>query len=205
MDFFNFWPSRSRHLNPHHWQSLVSLGLMALLAALTLWLERISEIPDQRNDGKNRHDPDYIVEQMQVTRYQPDGSKRYSITTQHLVHYGDDETTVIQQPRAVFYSGEQPTYLQASSGTISADGSRVTLQQQVRIERPPAQVNGRELPASTLTTEELEVLPDDETAHSPVPVHLTRGKAVVDAKRMDASNVTGVLNLSGGVTGSFPR
>ena len=45
-----------------HWGSAIfPLSLLLALAGLTFWLRYATELPAERHDGKNRHDPDYII------------------------------------------------------------------------------------------------------------------------------------------------
>ena len=41
--------------------ALFPLSLLLALAALTFWLRYATELPESRNDGKDRHDPDFII------------------------------------------------------------------------------------------------------------------------------------------------
>jgi lipopolysaccharide export system protein LptC len=44
------------------WSSaLLPLSILLVLVALTTWLRYVTEFPEVRNDGRNRHDPDYII------------------------------------------------------------------------------------------------------------------------------------------------
>ena len=52
-----------------HWSSaLFPLVLLLTLTSLTYWLRYVTDQPETRNDGKNRHDPDYIMYDAQRDR-----------------------------------------------------------------------------------------------------------------------------------------
>ena len=52
--------------------TLLPLALLAVLAALTFWLERVTQgaVVD---GGKTRHDPDFFVENFSIRRFSPEG------------------------------------------------------------------------------------------------------------------------------------
>ena len=41
--------------------ALFPLSLLAALAVLSFWLRYATELPEERHDGKNRHDPDFVI------------------------------------------------------------------------------------------------------------------------------------------------
>lgn len=181
--------------------TLLPLLIMALLAALTLWLERVTSLPEGHDDGRHRHDPDYIIHHMQLERFDADGQRRYTLLGERVTHYGDDQTTEIHNPSAVFFAEEGPTQVHARKGLISSDGKQVTLSDAVQLRRPATPFRS----ASTLDTVLLHIWPDDGRAQTDKPVHMTRGTGRVDAQGLDASNLSGEITLTGRVSGHFPR
>ena len=48
--------------------AIFPLALMALLAALTFWLERAANPDDPARKALKRHDPDYIIDRLSAMR-----------------------------------------------------------------------------------------------------------------------------------------
>ena len=74
------------------------LGIMALLAALSYWLDRSVQPTTPKRDGSTRHDPDYTVESFSATRLSPDGTPQYVLAAAKMAHYPDDDSTHLERP-----------------------------------------------------------------------------------------------------------
>ena len=75
-------------------QQALPLLILILLVGLTMWLERATRVDDRPSSGKLRHDPDVIVDNFTVRRFDPSGQVRL------FVRYGmpvDDLVSDIRQ------------------------------------------------------------------------------------------------------------
>jgi lipopolysaccharide export system protein LptC len=67
------------------WSSAVlPLSILLILLALTSWLRYATEFPEARSDGKNRHDPDYIVTDAKGRKLDPSGRLLYTLVADEL-------------------------------------------------------------------------------------------------------------------------
>ena len=82
------------------------LLLVAALAALTFWLERLVQPTTAPRDGTTRHDPDYIVENFVAVRMGPDGLRMHQLEASRMVHYPDDDSTHLEAPRLFKFGAE---------------------------------------------------------------------------------------------------
>jgi LPS export ABC transporter protein LptC len=71
---------------------LFPLVLMLALALVTFWLERTVR-EEQPHPSLRRHDPDYLVEQFVVTKFNAAGSLESTISAAKMIHYPDDDST----------------------------------------------------------------------------------------------------------------
>ena len=55
---------------------LFPLALLAVLALLTLWIDRSVQAPEPKPDGSTRHDPDYILTNFVTTKTDVNGDIR---------------------------------------------------------------------------------------------------------------------------------
>jgi lipopolysaccharide export system protein LptC len=179
------------------WHALYPVVMIGLLAALTLWLSRAMNFEPVRQDGKLRHDPDYFVDKLNGKRFDDQGKLQYSLVADHMVHYADDESTELTNPRVLHLGRGTPLRISASRADVSKDGKVVTLKENVRLVREPT----ADKPQMTLTTTTLTVLPDDEFATTEAPVTITHGNSVVRGTGFEYNNITAVAVLKANVRG----
>ena len=182
-------------------QSLFPVAILTLLAALTFWLEHATQIEAPRDDAKKRHDPDYMAEQFTVRRFGPAGGLKNTLTAQRMVHYPDDDTTLLTEPRVSYLGTARPTHVTARQGLVGPDAQEIVLIGDVRAVRKAA---GKD-PDMVFTTSSLTVFPDDEIARSSAPVTITQGASVVRGTGLEADNKTAVYKLLSQVTGTIEK
>jgi len=184
-----------------HSANLLPLMLLTFLAALTFWLERATQGDSTASNGKARHDPDFIVSDLTMRQFNLDGSLKHALAAKKMLHYSDDDSTVVVDPALIFYAHAQPTRLSAHQATVSRDGKEVRLADDVRMVREA----GDDSPELLLTTSELLVYPDDETARSAVPVTISQGRSVITGSGVEVDNLEHTLKLLGRVRGTLYR
>lgn len=171
--------------------SLFPLAVLLTLAALTFWLERATRIDEPRRDGKLRHDPDFIAENFTLRQLDRNGRVKYALSAEKMLHYADDESTDVTQPRLTYFETPPPFHLQARRANISKDGKIIELRDDVFGRREA----GVEDPPMTFASSELTVYPDDELARTSAPVTLTQGRSVVSGVGMEADNLKRIFQL----------
>lgn len=181
--------------------NLLPLMLLTLLAVLTFWLERATQGDSAGGNGKGRHDPDFIVSNLNMRQFNLDGSLKHALAARKMLHYTDDDSTVVTDPALTFYAHAQPTHLDARQARVSQDGKEVRLTDNVRMIRDA----GDDSPALVVTTAELLVYPDDETARSASPVTITQGRSVILGSGIEVDNHERTLKLLGRVHGTIYR
>jgi len=179
--------------------SLFPLAVLLALAALTFWLERATRIDEPRHDGKLRHDPDFIAEDFTLRQLDRNGRVKYSLSAKKMLHYADDESTDVTQPRLTYFETPPPFHLQARRANISKDGKVIELRDDV-LGRREASVD--DLPM-TFASSELTVYPDDELARTSAPVTLTQGRSVLSGVGFDADNLKRIFQLHDRVRGTI--
>ena len=181
------------------WHTLYPVVMFGLVAAMTLWLNRAMNFEPVRPDGKLRHDPDYFVDNLNGKRFDAQGRLQYSLVADHMVHYADDESTELTNPRVLHLGRGTPLRITAAHADVSKDGKVVTLKENVRLVRDAS----KDKPQMTLTTTVLTVLPDDEFASTAAPVTMTHGRSVVSGTGFEYNNITAVAVLKANVRGAL--
>ena len=179
--------------------NLFPLVLMALLAALTYWLDRVVQSPAVTPNALLRHDPDYLVDQLLATRMDADGRIKNTLRSVKLVHFPDDDTTELEAPRFISYAKGSPLTITSKTGLVSSNGENVYFRDNVRVVRAP----DGEKSELVLDTEYLHVLPDDNIAKTDRAVTITDANMVIHAIGMEMNNETRVLKLNAQVKGAY--
>lgn len=176
------------------------LSMMLALVALTAWLRHAVDLPELRNDGKLRHDPDYIVDGARMTRLDQAGRLHYTVRATRMTHYPDDDSAEVADPYVVFFPAARPqATLGARSAKISGGGEEIFLIDEVEFRRA---ARGTE-PPLVAKTAWLKLYPDAETATTDAEVRITQGKTWVRGTGLDIDNKASTLVLRSSVTGQF--
>ena len=168
----------------NRWGSAIfPLSLMLALASLTFWLRYATEMPEIRHDGKNRHDPDFIVSDGTLRKIDATGRLQSTLQASEIRHYPDDDSSDLTKPRLTYLYTTRPNVsIAAERGHSNKGGQQVDLYDKVQITRA-ASDKGEEMNGYT---EHLTVLPDDEKAYTKNPVLITQGKSWVKGVGMQA-------------------
>ena len=176
------------------------LALVALLAALTFWLERAANPEDPARKAQLRHDPDYVIDHFDVRHFDASGALKQALVAESMTHYPDDDSTEIARPQLTYYVDGSTTQLLANTAQISKDNKQVFLRGNVRLIKPQA-----DRPAKVLNTEALTVFPDDDLATGNSRATITHGESVISGDSILYNGKTSVSVLSGRVKGIFYR
>lgn len=184
-----------------HGQSLFPVALMILLVGLTFWLQRASEVKDSFSDSKLRHDPDYIVERFTLRRFAPTGALQNTLVAEKMVHYPDDETTVVAEPRVSLLRETRTTRLSAKQGLVGPDAREVVLTGNVRGTREASRTD----PEIVFTTTHLTVLPDDAVVRTAAAVTIRQEASVIRGVGLEADNKKQVYELLSQVSSTIEK
>ncbi|MBI2311795.1 MAG: LPS export ABC transporter periplasmic protein LptC [Betaproteobacteria bacterium] len=178
------------------------LTLLAVLAALTFWLDtKVQDGPGAR-DGSTRHDPDVIVEDFTATRMGIDGAPRYILSARRMIHYPDDDTTHLEEPRFVHMEPGKPNlHIASNRASLSRNGEHVYMMDDVRVVRDPS----GDQSAITLDTSYLHLIPDQDLAETDRPVKITDARTIVTAVGLELNNKTRVIKLLSRVKGRYEK
>ena len=186
----------------HRFTSWFPVVLLAAVAAMTVWLDQQVQPPERSRDGKARHDPDYIVEKLAATRFGPDGLPRYSLSARRMMHYPDDDTTHLQAPKLVNFSGANATVTVTSkTAMISSNGENAYLTDDVRLVRS-AYADKSEM---TMQTSYLHLIPDADIAKTDKPVRVSDARILITAVGLEFNNQTRILKLLSNVRGRYEK
>lgn len=158
------------------------LIMAALLAMVTFWISQTVEQQGSKIDGSNRHDPDYTMNNFVTTQTDETGKLRYVLAAKEMVHYPDDDSTVLQRPRFTQYTVDKPyTQIEGLRGYVSSNGEEVELVDNVKVVRQAFEGKGE----MQVLTEKLLILPDQDLVKTSSPVVIKQApKTVIHATGM---------------------
>ena len=182
--------------------TLFTLGLAAGLAMLSLWLERAANAPAGSRPDPSLHNPDFIVERFTATTLDKSGRPESRLIAKRMVHYPDDETTELEEPRLLQLPGEgPPVRITAERGTVTKGGEEVRLYGNVVVIREASGARAE----LRMETTYLQVFPKEELALTPESVVITEGRSRLAGVGMEYNNKTRQFTLRARVTGTLDR
>lgn len=171
------------------WSPLVPL---LLLLAATYWLNQQVQPLPPKPDNSKRHAPDFIISAFSATTLNEHGMPRFLISAQKMVHYPDDDSTHLDEPKlSSFNAGRPPVHAFARQGEVSSKGDEIFLRDEVKLVRAASATQSE----MTLTTAYLHVVPDQDLADTDRPITLVDARSTLRAVGMRFDNKTRVVKL----------
>ena len=128
------------------------------------------------------------------------GKPEYSLSAARMLHYPDDESTNIQEPRLVQrHDDAAPILIRADRGTVSRNGNEASFFGNVVVVREAS----RERSELRIQTEYLQIVPDRDLARTDRPVTITEGRSRLAGVGMEFNNKTRQFALLSQVRGTF--
>lgn len=178
-------------IRPTSWLPLAVLGL---LVGLTLWLNALVQPAGARADGTLRHDPDLIVENFRARKLGEDGRVLYTLVARKMVHYPDDDSSLLETLDLDAYQPRQPRVnITADRGRLEMGGDRVWVEGNVVVKRDAAE---RAEPLR-IVTDRLLVLPDEGIARTSSEVVMESPSGRTTAAGLELNNTERTLRLTG--------
>ena len=180
--------------------TVLPLILVGMLVAFTVWLDQIVQPVVTGPRGASRHDPDYRVDGLSAMRMNESGAASYTLSAAKMVHFPDDDTTLLTTPKFVSLGeAKAPITITAKQALVSSNGDNVYFQDDVRVTRA-AFGDSSEL---LLRTVYLHVIPDDKIARTDRPVTITDAATTVTAIGLELNSETRVMKLLAKVRGIY--
>lgn len=173
--------------------------LPLLLAALVVTLAStlLTREPDRAPPrGMAAQGPDYFLTGVVVSKTGLDGRLSQRLEATEYTHFPHDNSAVVEHPRLWVYEEPAPWLAQAGRGRIQAGGERVLLNGGVRLTR---ELDGPE----EITTETLQVFPEQRFAQTADPVIYRGEKRRIEAVGMELSLADRHLVLKSKVKGTY--
>lgn len=157
------------------------LPLLAILS-MTYWLDRQAKPESAATDPGKQHTPDAIIDRLHAVTLSLDGTPHFIMSARQLVHYADDDSTLLEQPDLTAITPQHPDiHMTSQHGRLSSKGDVVELMDDVRIVRAASAAND----ALLITSDYVQVVPAQQTAQTPRAVTVEQGGARLSAVGME--------------------
>ncbi|MEO8629660.1 MAG: LPS export ABC transporter periplasmic protein LptC [Betaproteobacteria bacterium] len=174
--------------------------LLAGLATLTWWLDQTVQPLDSEREKASKDDPDFVVDKLEATRMNLDGTQRYSVIATKMVHYPGDNSAVLDQPHLIHFDpNTAPVSIRANQGVLSSNGENAYFSGDVQVKRAPYGKN----PELSLYTSFLHVIPDRDEAKTDRAVTITSGNSTLKGVGLELNNKTHEMKLLSDVKGQI--
>lgn len=178
---------------------LFPLLLMIGLALVSFWLERA--VREQAPAAQPvRHDPDYIVNDFTIEKFDSRGIAESTLSAAKMVHFPDDDSTELVAPHVVQSKPDEPRMtVTADRGALSQDGDEVFLYGHVVLVR--AATPSR--PEARMQTSFLHIARGGSLVLTDREVAITEDDRSLSGRGMEYDNDSGELLLHQQVRGRF--
>jgi lipopolysaccharide export system protein LptC len=179
---------------------------MGGLTLLTFWLvEKNTPPPTNAIERPRLHEPDYTIKNGALSYLNEQGQTKYRILAKELIHYDDDASIDIAQPRMrSFQPDKAPVTVRAKRGHIDGDLSMLDLYDNVEIYRPAQSASEiqKASPYMLAKSSYFRVLINDDIIKTDKPVELEQGLSVMQSNAGGVfDNVKQSMQLLGAVKG----
>ncbi len=177
--------------------ALLPLAALMSLAVMTWWLNQTVSQAVAPRATTLKHEPDAIAEGFSARQLGEDGSVRYTLQAQKMLHYPDDDSTLLE---SVKFDGkpkdarqhDQPFSVSAQNARLSKNGSEVFLEGMVELVKEAA----NDSPRATVRTSKLRLVPDAGLAETSEQVEMQSENSRVTGNHFEYNNKTRTVKLA---------
>lgn len=184
-----------------HWPSqLFPVILLSLLAGLSFVLSSAVDRGDPPGNSKLRHDADAISEHFSIMRFDQHGQIKYRLIAPYMIHYPDDDTSLINSPTFVSYrENAEPVIISSNHAKVTSGGDVIFLWEDVIAHREASTLR----PAMVARMPDLTVQAESGFAFTSSPVEITQLNSWLKGTGMDLDNNNSTFILRSQVTGVY--
>jgi lipopolysaccharide export system protein LptC len=181
----------------------VPMALVAVLALATwVMVERARIQRDAGSQPTSPLNPDFIVENLRLSKLNPAGEVQTLLSAQRMVHIPQTNTATLTEPRIMSLRADSPPLsISARRGESLRQSEQVNFYDDVIVQRAAA----AQTPAMTLHTEQLLVRPGDDMASSEASFTFTRGDTLLQGQGFELNHSFRTLVIRQQARGIFAQ
>ena len=172
---------------------LFPIFFAAILAFISYWVQVSVENENEKKGNKLSNSPDYFLTNFKTIQTESNGSIRFILSANEMMHFAQDDTTRLKKPLFIRYKNSVPSaQIEGGVGLVSTDGEEVQMIDNVKIARFETEIK----PKMELFTDQLTILPNKDQAFTKRPVRITQEpKTIVNAIGMRYDKKNGIMTL----------
>jgi len=142
-------------------ESLLYIAILGMVGLFGIFLQNsMTEDEPELQNFKERHDPDYYIENFTATGLDKNGQRKFVIEAERMAHFPDDDTALLDFPHVIEYEvGFAPRHTYADEGWMSSSGDEILLTGNVKI---VVEADSRG-PGGTMKAKRMRILLDKST------------------------------------------
>lgn len=160
------------------------IALLLLVVALSWWLQRSAEPESQQAFEQMQHEPDYYMDEFELTSLNLAGKPAHKLYADNMKHYSTDDSATLERPHLVVFRNEDEFWdIRAESGLVLTGGETVLLQGEVTVLR----ITATDVEALQIYTSDLTVRPHAKYVETAAAVKIKddRGETTAIGMRAD--------------------
>lgn len=185
---------------------LLPFLLMGSLTLVTFWLVKRNAPPESLLLAQvPQHVPDYILKNASLSNLNESGQTKYRVLGKKLVHYEDDASMDLEQPRIrAFQEQSPPVTIKADRGHIDGGLTILDLYGNGEIYRPAQEATEtiKASPRLLARSSYFQILINDDIVRTDKPLDLEQGMSIMNSTGGGTfNNVQQSVSLIGQVRG----
>ncbi len=174
--------------------------MLIALAVLSWWLQRSVEPTSQQILEEKQHEPDYYMDEFELTALNLAGKPAHKLYADSLKHYANDDSATLERPHLVVFRSEDEFWdIRAESGLVLNGGETVLLQGEVIILR----ITATDTEALQIYTFDLTVHLQTKYMETAAPVNIKDGRGRTTAIGMRTNLRQRRIELLSEVRGTY--
>lgn len=179
-------------------KTFISLSVVIFFALITLWLQDAFKETPLAPKIKQKHFPDYFMEDFSVTQMNEQGVPAYVLRAARVQHYSDDNSSEIIAPHVEMRDPQGDWSVAAGRAVVFGDTDIIHLYDQVKIRREKS-AQRDEL---AIDTSYLKIDAQKKLAETDQPAHISTSSMELDSQGMVFDGARDILKLTSSVRGT---
>ncbi|MFW2371528.1 MAG: LPS export ABC transporter periplasmic protein LptC [Gammaproteobacteria bacterium] len=177
----------------------ISLIIISALALLSWWFQDIWKEAPIIQPKKDQHFPDYFMENFTLTNMDISGRPSYILRAIKMLHYADDNSSELEQPRIQFLSDKGDWTITAEHALILEDSQQIQLKNNVQLRRNASALQ----PPMAIDTDYLSINTETEIAETEFLAQVSSKGLTMTSKGLVYDSRNGILKLVSEVKGVY--
>jgi lipopolysaccharide export system protein LptC len=169
------------------------ISILAVLAALSLWLQYAVKSPNGGAGDNGAHIADYIVDNLHAVQTNASGKPENTLSAGKLQHFMDDDSSLLDTPHFTTIDPKSGNVdVRSNTALVTSKGEKITFTGQVVLLRDSLDNQD----PMRLTTDYLEVFPDQHLMRTNRPVAVSGAQVNFTAGGLVLNDQTRLLQLT---------